>query len=369
MRAILEPGNTRLNMRRLRAIAVFFACALALVCRYPAAAQPAARPIKLPPLAGWKLRRVASPPVSSLLREFGLRRRFRMRAVRGAAAFQLQADLFHDSSGAFGAYSFRRPAAASRPLGSCQLTASPRSLALACDRWLVRAQSPHKFSPASFARIVAWSNLLPVWHAPRDLPPSLPAFAPRQARLPGSLRYCYGPVGWRAALPWAPLPLAGFQYSPEIVAAGYAPRLPRNNAAPAPSAQLDQLGIISYPTPQIAADRLARFRTALARSRPAVQLRRSGTFLLLVRGGATAAATALIAGIHDRELVTWNQPPPINVGEVAEMLVGILVLAGSLMLVALVVGVLSGWLHAQLARWFPKRFTTRGRDLIQLNLN
>lgn len=333
-------------------------CGLALRPLPAAAAPPAPKnSIHLPSLPGWQLQPVAPAPAAPLLREFGLKQRFAFLARNGTASFQLQADLFHDASGAFGAYTFRRPAAASSKLGACQLTKAARALALICDRWLVRAQAAADFSPSQLAYLVAWSDRLPNWHQSADLIPTLPAYAPRRGRIPGSLRYCYGPTGWSQALPWAPLKLAGFELGAEVVTAGY--WQPPHNA---------ELAIISYPTPQIADARLHRFQDALKAARPPIRLRRSGSFLLLERGGA-AHAVALLGSVHDSEIVTWNQRPITTVGEVAELLLGILLLTAGLLLVALVVGVLSGWVHARLARLFPGRFSYRGRDLIRLHLD
>ncbi len=332
-------------------------CGLALPSM-SAPAPPAPGVIRLPQLAGWRLQPSSPAPVSALLHEFGLIHRYAFQARHGALQLNLQADLFGDASGAYGAFTFRRPAAASRLRSGCRLSAASNYLALACDRWLVRARTSGRIAPNLVAHIVSWSGLLPRWNAPGDQLPSIVAYAPRRKRIPGSLRYCFGPTGWALAMPWAPVALAGFNYTAEAAVASYS--LPRQSA---------DFAIVSYPTPQIAHAQLRRFRDALKNAHPPVQLRRSGSFLLMVRGGSFNSAARLLAGVHENAIVTWSQPVPANISDVAALLLGILLLTASLLLVALVVGVLSGWLHARLARMFPRLFTYREHDLIRLDLD
>ncbi len=323
-----------------------------------AAAPRAPGGIQLPLLPGWRLHPTLAAPPSALLREFGWIRRYAFQAFQGTRQIKLQVDLFGDASGAFGAYTFRRPAAVSRPLSACLVTVAPGNLALDCDRWLVRAKPAGAIIPAQFAPILAWAKLLPRWNAPGDQLPTIIAYAPRHERIPGSLRYCYGSSGWAQALPWVPVALAGFEYRAEAVVASYS--LPRQSA---------DFAIVAYPTPQIAQLQLQRFRQALKNAAPPVLFRRSGSLLLMVRGGDFKSASRLLASVNENTLVTWSQAIPANITDVAELFIGIILLTVGLLMVALVVGVLSGWMHARLARMFPRLFTYRGHDLIHLDLN
>jgi hypothetical protein len=214
----------------------------------------------------------------------------------------------------------------------------------------------------------------------RRLAEALPQAAPNAARAPtllsylppegldrNSSRYVVGPAGLAAVD--APLPAAvvDFSRNPEVALGTYQTR--QGSA---------KLMLISYPTPQIAAERLravAGYRPPPAEGAPDAGLaflaKRTGPLLAVVAGEVSPAeAKTLLDQVNYDADITWNERvynPRDNIGN---LVIGVFTLIGVLLLFALVIGISFGGLRILAKRLFPDRVFDRAQDveIIQLHL-
>lgn len=156
--------------------------------------------------------------------------------------------------------------------------------------------------------------------------PSLPGFLPRQKRVEHSERYVLGPASLAKFEPRISSDLAGFDKGAEAQIAKY-----RTDTSEA------TVLLLSYPTPQIAADRFREFS-----KRTDVKVRRYGPMVGVVLDAATPeAADKLLSAISYQPNITWSEPVPKNQNP-GEMILAICILAGALIVASVVLGLLFG---------------------------
>jgi hypothetical protein len=132
--------------------------------------------------------------------------------------------------------------------------------------------------------------------------------------------------------------------------------------------------LISYPTPQIAGDRLRAIDSAHRPqdSAPVFLTRRSGPLVAIVTGAvAPRDAKSLLASVNYDPEVTWNQDTFLGKrANVGGLLVGVVLLTGVILGLAIVAGVAFGGVRIIAKRLFPDRVFDRAEDveIIQLNL-
>jgi hypothetical protein len=155
--------------------------------------------------------------------------------------------------------------------------------------------------------------------------PSLPGFLPGRGRVANSERYVLGPASLAKFEPRIPADLAGFNKGAEAQIARY--KVEGGDA---------ELLLFSYPTPQIAGERVREFG-----KRQEFQSRRFGPMVGIVLDSNPQAAEKLLAGISYQPNITWSEkvPKQENVGE---MILAICILAGALMAASLVMGLFFG---------------------------
>ena len=263
---------------------------------------------------------VGPPSVSAGTDEYGLQ------AVEtaGYGAFNVTASQFKDTTGAYAA-SLEHP---SILVGNYVITCVGK-----CPKNL-----------ASLAE-----TLPDVSHAPL---PTLLTYFPEQGIVPHSERYILGPNGLRAFAPGIPADAVAFQFGTEGEIAHY--RTPKGE---------DTLAIFSYPTPQMARQQAGDFQKL-----PGAVVKRSGPLLAIVLAPKDPqSAGRLLAQFTWRGTITEDERPPIVIKpqSIAKMILGILALAG----IILVFCVLSG-LAFGVSRVLLRKFGTSGAEgpMILLNL-
>jgi hypothetical protein len=137
------------------------------------------------------------------------------------------------------------------------------------------------------------------------------------------------------------------------------------------------LTLISYPTPQIAGDRLRAIEAGRPQppdgsTAPLFLTKRSGPLVAIVTGAISPReAKSLLASVNYDAEVTWNQrtglSPRDNVGT---LLAGVVVLTAMILGLAIVAGVAFGGVRILAKRLFPDRVFDRSRDveIIELKL-
>lgn len=351
-------------MVRLRSIVLVGFTLLGL----PAWATPAPAPVLPPRLAGWAgvgLSIETRAPwglakdQAAAMQEFGLRSVQRVTLLQNGRRVPLEALLFGDASGSFGAFTYLRPAGAER-----MVLADRAAAAFAAgqtwfyrDHWLLHLSA----TPALRAdELNAIAAALPAVHGGSHSLPLLLQYLPREHFTPGSVVYAEGPAGLDRAAPWLAQGAAGFDMDAEIVVGSY--RL---------GGSTGQLAIVSYPTPQIARDRLnvlsASIGSGASATAAATMLRRSGSLLAIWHGPRSPAAEGLLAAVQDRTVVTWTRPPGLEA--LPSLILGIFALAGIIIAICLGIGLATGGLRVALAHLFPRRFALYSDSrFIRLNL-
>ena len=324
--------------------------------------------------AGWQLSGTpvvsqdpgqADPAFAPLLKEYGFREMEQVAYTRGDRVIKVKAARFADASGAFGAFSFyEQPDMAREDIGDRGASANGRVLFLR-GNIVVDAVLDHvTVMSAAELRDLAASLPLPAGSA-RDLPPVL-AYLPKPARRANSLRYFMGPVGFSdVASPLAPQ-VVDFAKGAEVAMAQYATSEGSQGDA--------TLMVISYPTPQIAAERAraidAALHTTSRTENPASRVKRSGPLVALVSGQVSNSdAKSLLDQVNYDADVTWNQNTFFSKRDnIGNLLVGVILLVAILIGFALVAGLLFGGFRLLMKRLFPDRLFDRTKDVEIISL-
>lgn len=362
----------------LRRILSLFCLLLALACAGLAAPPPSIP--ALPDFDGWQnvQHTVLSQPdwnlpanEAALMKELELKALEQVTYQRGDRHMKVDAFFFGDASGAYGAYTFLRPENY-HPFDVGQ----PRSQGVSGNteiyfyrgQWMVHVQVD-QLTAMTGSEMRHLASQLPMLPGQQNQLPTLPMYLPRTHYRANSVRYMEGPVGLTRAAPWMPVAAAGFDLGAEAVTGMY--DLPAPVQATGPD-QPDELVILSYPTPDIARDFLHRLQQALKVGQPGSpnQIRRSGPVLAVLHGPNDPGASTLLNAVNYDAEVTQTEPTPVGLEGLPGLILGIFALAGMVIAVAVVVGILTGGLRVFLRRRFPKWFKSKEEEheLIRLDL-
>jgi hypothetical protein len=255
---------------------------------------------------------------------------------RSGETLSLRVLRFHDSSGAYGAYSFyRQNGWPKEEIGSGATSNHNRVLF-----WLGNIVVDANFSrigPMSGAELRELAGQLPVPDGARALAPPILSNLPKTSLDGQTTHYAVGPASYAGAGGVLPPELVGFDRGAETVTANYSLR-----SGPA------TLTIIDYPTPQMAAAEETRIRDYIKAGNQAqppwpkplvdsdqasLEVRRSGPLVALVSGDAVPDEShTLLAKVHfEADLTSIPQPTESEVANTGKLLLGIfsLVLIGS----------------------------------------
>ena len=285
---------------------------------------------------------------------------------------RVKAARFGDTSGAYGAFTFyKMPQMLTEKIGDQGASLNARVLFYR-GNILVDADFG-KLTAMSAAELRELSSLLPLPAGNTRNLPGLPAYLPTQSYVKNSAKYIVGSVGLQKTN--APLPeqLVDFSAGAEVVLGNY-------NT----SNGLAALMLISYPTPQIAAEHLRRIDAATGiPSKKAdgggpvdagrVFTKRTGPIVAVASGPISLSeATALLASVNYDADVTWNENTSFSKKDnLANLLVNIIILCGILMGLALVAGIAFGGIRILVKRILPERVFDRpeGMEFISLHLS
>ena len=184
----------------------------------------------------------------------------------------------------------------------------------------------------------------------------MPAYLPKPAYVKNSAKYVLGPVTLDKAGALLPADLVDFGAGAEVVIGSYTTA--RGGAT---------LMLISYPTPQFAAEHLRRIDSAHQPSPLSSEVqapsasffdKRTGP-IIVVAGGALSAeeGKTLLATVNYDANVTWNENTYFTKRDnMANLLVNIIYLCGIIIGFALVAGLAFGGLRVFVRRVFLERF-------------
>ena len=301
---------------------------------------------------------IADPINPALLKEYGFTDIESATYVRDdGRKLSIKAARFNDASGAYGAFTYyRMPQMIVEKIGDQGVSLNERVLFLR-GNILVDAVFA-KLSAMSAAELRELATVLPPPPGSAANPPNLPSYLPRQSLEPNSIKYVLGPIALsKLNAPLAP-DLVDFAAGAEVVLGNY-------NSSGGEAT----LAVISYPTPQIAAEHLRRMDAARAQS-PLLD-RRSGPIVAVATGPfSQSEAKSLLASVNYDADVTWNENTHFTKRDnLANLLVNIIILCGIILGFALVAGLAFGGLRVLAKRMLPERGFARGSDMEFISLH
>jgi|SRR5579864_653223 len=341
---------------------------LTLIGSSLASAAPPKVPNFLPPsFNGWQISDAstttdpagADPADAAVLKEYGFSLVELANYTRNDRKMQVKAARFENKSGAYGAFTYyQQPQMQAEKIGDEGASNNTRILFYR-GNFLVDV-TLDRLTAMSAADLRALAASLPTIQGSDSVPPSLPGDLPQKLYIPHTVRYVMGPVASeRLGVPVPPA-LVGFDQSAELVEAKYRSTWGEAN-----------LVLISYPTPQIAAQKLHSIESAALPGGP-FYFKRTGPIVVVVNGNIPSdEAQTLLAYVNYDAEVTMNQATKLNPKDnIGNLIVGVFVLTGFIALLALILGFAFGGIRVLAKKIFPDKVFDRPEDveIIRLNL-
>lgn len=345
-----------------------------------AAEPPTANPLLPKAFAGWQVKdsigkstdpAAADEVNAPVLKEYGFRRLEKATYTRDdGRQLAIKAAAFEDASGAYGAFTFyRMPEMLDEKIGG--LAASLNNRVLFYQGNILVDAVFDRLSAMSAAELRELAGVLPQPSGSTSKLPSLPSYLPKGSDQKSIAKYILGPVALDRVGSPLPTPLVDFQSGAEVVIGKY-----RADAGEA------TLMLISYPTPQIAAQRLRQIDAAhqVTQQQPGVATivdtgpffdKRTGPIIVIAAGPLSQKeARSLLGAVSYEADVTWNQNTYVSRKDnLANLLFNVIILCGILIGLALVAGLVFGGFRILVKRFFPNRIFDRPEDMEFISLH
>lgn len=296
---------------------------------------------------------------AAVLKEYGFTDSEAATYTRDERKMQVKTARFKDASGAYGAFTYYvRPQMQTEKIGD---EGASDNLRILFYRGNVLVDvSLDRVTAMTAGDLRALADSLPQVHGNLTALPTLPGNLPRKLYIPHTERYIEGPVAMeRLGVPIPPA-LVDFTMGPELAAAKYRSTWGEAN-----------LFLIGYPTPQIAEKQLHIIQAVSLPGGP-FYFKRTGPIVAVINGNVPAdEAQSLLASVNYDANVTWSQPTRLNPKDnIGNLIIGIFVLIGFIVLLALIFGFAFGGIRILTKKLFPDRVFDRPEDveIIRLNL-
>lgn len=313
----------------------------------------------------------ADPANAPVLREYGFNGMETATYVRDdGRKLAIKAARFDDASGAFGAYTFYYQPEMNREEIGDQGASFNQRILFYRGNILVDAVFD-RVTAMSAAELRELAGLLPrpVGNA-GSLPPVL-AYMPRRNYIANTEKYIEGPLALAQTSVPVDARLVDFSKGTEVVLGKY--KVAGGEAT---------LMVISYPTPQIAADHMKTIDATQVNTQqqPGVASivdvgpfydKRSGPLLAIVAGPLSQdEARSLLSAVSYDADVTWNQNTFFDKkNNIGDLLVNVILLCGILVGLMLVAGMAFGGLRIAIRRLFPGRVIDRPEQVEFISLH
>ena len=277
---------------------------------------------------------------------------------------------FRDASGAYGAFSFYKPPEMlDEKIGDRASSLNNRVLFYRGNVLVDAVFKKLTAMSAAELRELAGMLPLPLGNA-RNLP-SLPNYLPRLSLVKNTAKYVVGPVAMDKLRSPLPSQLVDFNAGAEVVIGKYAS-----------SGGDATLMLISYPTPQIAAEHLRRidaFHSPSTQQQAGAATlvdigpffdKRTGPIVVLAAGPLSQGeAKSLLASVNYDADVTWNQNTFFDKkNNIGNLVWNALVLSGILIAIGLVAGIAFGGVRVLIQRIIPERLLGREEQIEFISL-
>jgi len=259
---------------------------------------------------------------------------------------KIKAARFDDASGAYGAFTFyKTPEMLTQDIGDHAFSLNNRVLFFRGDV-LVDANF-ERLSMMSAAELRELASDLPRAGGTSGNLPTLPNYLPKRDLNTSTSNYIVGPIGLQQVRAPISAQLVDFSKGAEVVTAEYS-----INATPS------TLMLIGYPTPQIAAAQLDAIDKAKESHQLSTEIttRRTGPIVAVLASATTQQnAKAFLDQVNYDADVTWNQDTGSSQRAVGHMMLGIMMLAGVLIVIAVVASFAFGGFRVLMQRLFHNR--------------
>jgi len=264
--------------------------------------------------------------------EYGFQQAEQAEYELGARKFTASAYRLQDSTGALAAFECQRPADA-KPSKLAKLAVeTPGSLMLAHGNYVLLFKG---YKP-NVGEIDALYQTLP--SLDQSSLPALSGYLPKDQLVANSERYVTGPVGLQKFNAGIPPSTAAFHMGAEA-------QLARFHTT---GGELG-LAIFSYPTPQIARERLVGFQ----RISGAMAKRAGPLVAVILSPGNPDDAERLLAKVRYEPAITWNERMPTARDNIGNLVINAFELIGILLAFFVIAGVSYGGIRAFLRRGGP----------------
>jgi len=316
---------------------------------------------------------VADPANAALLKEYGFTDFQSGIYVRDdGRKLILKAARFADASGAYGAFTYYK-------LPQMLKETIPDQAASLNERVLFYRGNVlvdvvfEKLSAMSAAELRELSLALPLPLGNTRNLPSLPAYLPKQGYVRNTAKYVVGPVGLEKIGSPLPAQLVDFTVGSEVALGTYQT-----------SDGQATLILISYPTPQIAAEHLRQLDaarqpnpqqpgSAATLSVGPVFDKRTGPMLVVATGSLSENDAKLLLGAVNYEAdITWNENTYSGKkNNLGNLLLNVFLLCAILMAFSAVVGLAFGGIRIFFSRFLPAGmlYNRKDEDFISLKLS
>jgi hypothetical protein len=283
---------------------------------------------------------------------------------------KIRAARFADASGAFGAYTFYlQPEMTKEQIGDQGASLGDRVLFYR-GHVLVDAQFS-KESPMSGSELRELAGTLPRPAGNSGNLPSFIEFLPRRGYIANTQKYVMGPMALAAVAPPVSAQQVDFDSSSEVSVAHYTT-----------SSGEATLTLISYPTPQLAAEHLRRIDAAhqVTQSQSGVSAvgssgtffdKRTGPIIAIASGGISDSdAKSLLGMVNYEASVTWNtQTGSAEAHDLYMLILNIVILCGILGGLAIIAGVAFGGIRILMKRFYPDKVFDRPEQMEFISLH
>lgn len=283
---------------------------------------------------------------------------------------KLRAARFADASGAFGAYTFYlQPEMAKEEVGD-QAASLGKRVVFYRGHVLVDAVFSAE-SAMSVAQLRELAGDLPHPGGNSANLPTFIEFMPRQGYVAQTEKYVMGSLALAALAAPVSSDLVDFGTSSEV-------SMGRYNTASGEAT----LMLISYPTPQLAADHLKRIDAAHHMAQPQAGVstiensgsffdKRTGTIVAIVTGPISDSdAKSLLGKVNYEANVTWNTPADNSQAhDLYTLILNVVILCAIVGGLAMVAGVAFGGFRVLMKRWLPDKVFDRPEQMEFISLH
>jgi uncharacterized protein DUF6599 len=313
---------------------------------------------------------VADPVNAAVLKEYGFTDFESAAYTRDdGRKLTIKAARFTDASGAYGAFTFYKvPAMLSEKIGDQAVSANERVLFYRGNILIDAVFS--KLSAMSAAELRELADGLPLPGGNTRNLPGLPIYLPKQSYIKNTAKYILGPATLEKIGAPISTDVVDFSAGAEVVLGNYAS-----------SGGDATLMLISYPTPQIAAEHLRRIDAAHQPNPQAPDAaphhsdtifdKRTGPIVVIASGPLSSSeAKSLLASVNYEADVTWNQDTYLTKkNNLANLLVNVILLCVILVGLMLVAGLAFGGIRIFLRGLISEKLLDRKGDLDFISLD